>query len=578
MLPHRTTSKVTRNPAMDRELPKQRRFGFPLNTEGLFDSLFFSICVLVFAGFVAGFATSIRSIVEHEHVRHHMYNLALQILAQNLDVFVLWACVGAPPLAAILLLLRRWRSPSARRDALQRLTRSRSLRLAAGTALATLVLLQGYVGYQRAFEAPDGPNVVLVVMDTLRPDHLGAYGYAGATSPNLDALAHESFVFKNTFSASSWTRPAVASIISSRLPTEHGITAEDPGQALSPGFVTIQEYLRQRNYRTFAFTTNPHLNFGIVQNFEGHKHWGNRWAELVYDQALGWLEAHAHEKFFLFIHNNDPHDSYDYHRGFTTTPRDSPYRRVKDLMPTRDSDIFFDGEVEGEVVRLDDDQLAEMEGNYDGEIRYLDHHFGRLIDFLRDRELLDDTIVIVTADHGEEFLDHGAYWHGGTLYNELIRVPLIIRAPGFGGGTLEARVTTLDLFPTLVELLGGAAKDDLRFSGKSLVPLMKGGDQPAEPILSASAFRGPLKYSLIDGDYKLIRYASGGIIGLFDLRKDPGETIDLSGTQADRLRTLDTRLTSLVGDAPTVSAGSGGKVDLDDSTREELEALGYLSE
>jgi arylsulfatase A-like enzyme len=560
------------------ERPSRSRIGFPLTARDLLQSLLWAFCVVVIVGFCVGLATSLRSFVAHEHARHQMYNLALQVLAQELTVFVLWACVAVLPVALVLVMVRWWLASSTYARVLERSTRSRWLRILASVAVVSLSSLHAYVLYQRTFTAPEGPNVLLVVIDTLRADHLGAYGYEGAASPNLDALARESHLFRNAFSASSWTRPAIASIVSSKLPTEHGITAENRSQRLAAGFVTIQEYLRQRNYRTVALTTNPHLHFGLVQNFEKHKHWGNGKADRVYGRALRWLDKHRDERFFLLIHNNDPHDSYEYHPGFTTTPWNSPYRLVKNLMPTRGEVIRFDGDVEGEVVVLDDRQLAEMKGNYDGEIRFLDHHFGRLIHYLRAWRLLDDTIVIVTADHGEEFLDHGAYWHGGTLYNELIRVPLIVRVPGFGSGSVEERVTTLDIFPTLVELLGGSAQQDLRFSGRSLIPLLSDGQRIPEPILSVSAFRGPLKYSLIDGDYKLIRHASGEIIGLFDLRTDPGETTDLSGTHTDELKRIDARLTALVGDAVAVSAGSPGPVDLDDATRDELEALGYLAE
>ncbi|GAG32397.1 unnamed protein product, partial [marine sediment metagenome] len=195
-------------------------------------------------------------------------------------------------------------------------------------------------------------NVVLITIDTLRADHLGCYGYFRDTSPNIDSLAKDSFIFENCYSPASWTRSAIASIVSSKLPTEHGIYSEDKKERLSSGFFTIQEFFNEKDYATAAFYTNPHLNFGLVQNFGYTYSKANEAANFVYDKAINWIKDSSNNKFFLYIHNNDPHTSYDFHPGFSFAPEDSKYRFLEPFFPVIKDRSGITSENKNGIVKL----------------------------------------------------------------------------------------------------------------------------------------------------------------------------------------------------------------------------------
>jgi arylsulfatase A-like enzyme len=175
----------------------------------------------------------------------------------------------------------------------------------------------------------------------------------------------------------------------------------------------------------------------------------------------------------------------------------------------------------------------------------------------------------VTADHGEEFLDHGSYWHGGTLFDEVLQVPLIVYAPGEQARSVEQRVSTADVFPTVVDLLGLPPAPNQ--AGRSL---MRGAERSSEraPIVAATAFRGALKLALIEGDEKLIQHGGGEVVGLFDLGSDPRETRDLSSSRPARVREMVSSLTTL---ARPSAVAAGGATTLDAATAQQLRALGY---
>ena len=431
------------------------------------------------------------------------------------------------------------------------------------------------VGAARLGAGSDAPNVILVVVDTLRADHVGCYGSTRQATPHSDALAREAFVFQRAYSAAPWTRPAVASVLTGTTPFAHGITAERLHHALAPRVLTLQEYLRNEGYWTHALLTNPHYRLGIDQNFDQVSYCGNCSADAVYTQATRFVRAHRGGPFFLLIHNNDPHDSYDHHEGFSTTPARSSYRSLGPLLPARDRDVELDStsNIQGTVI-LDAAALEELTRNYDGEIAFLDHHLGRFVDVLRERRLLDRTILAITADHGEEFLDHGGYGHGGTLFEELLRIPLILRVPGRDGGVISTRVSTVDLFATLADLTRGHPPAAPHSAGRSMRPLLDGQVRPAAPIFAASAFRSRLKYSVIDGDYKLMVYASGEAIGLFNVLEDPGERRDLHRVEGARTQALRRVLAAHM--AATQRDGEARPAArLEASEREQLRSLGY---
>ena len=422
---------------------------------------------------------------------------------------------------------------------------------------------------------PVEANVILIIIDTLRPDHLGCYGYFRDTSPNIDALTQRSFVFNNAYAASSWTRPSIASIVSSQLPLEHGIYSEGNEGRLQEEAFTIQDFFKAREYATAAFYSNPQYNFGVVQTFDYTHYVGNQSADRIYGHALDWLEANSDKRFFLLIHNNDPHDKYEFHEGFSFTARDSEYRALDPLFPVRIDGSSVTSEDREGIVVLDKEQLAEMEANYDGEIAFTDHHLGRLIDYLKQNDLDKNTVVIITADHGEEFLDHGGYWHGCTLYNELIRVPLIICLPGGENEVVEEAVSLIDIFPTVVDIVEGDSGNKYDLTGQSLLPLIEEGPWREKPIFSATAFRGPLKYSLIDGRHKMIRYASGDVVGYYDLKDDPNELHSLDPGDSLPFRLMSEELSRLIEKTKITDSGEATLSQPDEQNLKDLRSLGY---
>ena len=419
-------------------------------------------------------------------------------------------------------------------------------------------------------------NFILVIIDTLRADHLGCYGHSRNTTPNIDLLAKRSHRFTNTISPAPWTRSAIASIVTSKWTLEHGIQSESPQEILSDQFYTIQEFFNDRGYTTAAFITNPHLSFGLTQSFGSVDYQGDGHAAPTYNKVLKWLDTHGNEKFFLLVHNNDPHDRYFYHEQFNFTKKESKWRVVKDLY--RDVPGEVNCRSTENLTVLKDAELAEMKGNYDGEIAYTDHQLGRLLNRLKKRGLDKNTVVVVTADHGEEFLDHGRYFHGCTLYNELLHVPLIVHIPGRDQGVHDQLVSTVDIFPTVVDLLDRPKLASYRFSGRSLIPIIENRPQKSNIVFSSTGFRGDVRYSLTVGNHKLISSDQRVPREIFDIRRDPRETKNLiDNTQLTKR--LTNQLNRFIAgidhpkDQPERSTPT-----VKDELKKQLEALGYIAE
>jgi arylsulfatase A-like enzyme len=328
--------------------------------------------------------------------------------------------------------------------------------------------------------------VLLVTIDMLRADRLGA------AMPALDALEADSVVFEAGRSTTSWTLPALASLMTSSYPATHRATQMT--SVLDGSFTTLAERLGAAGYATRGIASHVFLKdrFGLSQGFEDYdaslaKSMA-RSAELVSSpavtrHALDWLDQRPEadqRPFLLWVHYFDPHADYLVHGG--------------------------DGGAQG----------TEPE-RYRGEVRFTDAWLGRLLAGLRERGLSDNTVVVVVADHGEEFGDHGATRHGHTLYEELVRVPLVIHVPRaagpFAGRLSSLRLTTpvslLDVEPTLLELCD-VGVDPTSLAGSSLVPLMLGQPFPERPILSEVSLRdGRHMDALVLGEWKLIVHRDG---------------------------------------------------------------------
>jgi len=431
-------------------------------------------------------------------------------------------------------------------------------------------------------------NLVLISIDTLRPDHLGCYGYARDTSPSIDRLAREGVMFRNVVSQSPWTLPSHATMFTSAYGRVHGVTRED--RALDPGFTTLAEYLKSRGYRTAAFTGGGymHRRFGLSQGFEVYTdtytdergsyqpfldvHWS-----AFRNMLLEWLRAHADEPFFLFIHSYDVHKPYDPPARFVT-----PYYPAcrEEVISFLGHDVVVVKEKEGPpekipVGSLTLSQRDHIVSHYDGEIREVDEEVGILLEELERLGVLDETLVVLTSDHGEQFLEHGGLGHRNTLFEEELKVPLLLRLPSMimPGIVVEEAVGVIDIMPTLLELLRVDFKGLL---GESLLPLLVGHGQRGE-IVGEYEEAG---ISMVRKEnFKLIMRTGGEPLFLFDLERDPGEQDDRKGQEPERTRELTSLLESWagsLGEAAEVRAAPGIPERENDYIQEQLKALGYI--
>lgn len=382
--------------------------------------------------------------------------------------------------------------------------------------------------------------VALVLVDTLRRDALGCYGNGEAQTPNIDALAAHGARFDHAISASGWTLPSVASMLTGTWPAMHKalgkvsrltpITADLPVAA---------EVFEQAGYSTLGFANAAFLSplLGLDRGFEvfDHEHaynWDIRRADATVDAALLAISERPGQKVFLLVHLFDAHLDYDPPDGFIT-PFVGDRRTPEPPVSMRESMDLRQDDGEAPPTQADIDYLRGM---YQGEIAFVDRALGRMVDGLKELGRWDHTTLVITSDHGEEFWDHGGFEHGHTLYDELVRVPLIIRTPDASQTsqhTIDHQVRTIDIMPTLFELAGITSPPS--FVGLSLVPDMRGAPRSFDPpAFSQSTLYGAEKMSWRSAGYCLIvDQATPGADGveLYDLKADPLELHDISKEQ-----------------------------------------------
>jgi arylsulfatase A-like enzyme len=417
-------------------------------------------------------------------------------------------------------------------------------------------------------------NVVLYIVDTLRADHLGCYGYARPTSPRIDAFAAGATLFESMIAQSSWTRPAVASLMTGLNPPSHwALSLRD---SLRPDVPTLAQSLQSSGYRTAAFVTNFNVSnrWGFDRGFDDFRylpedersanvHVG---ADVLNREALDWLRRHRAAKpsqpFFLWMHATDPHTPY--------VPPEPLARRFRRLpAPTRVAKI---GELRDHPDRITADDAVQLVDGYDAEIAFVDHAFGELLSEIESLGLADDTVIILTADHGEEFLDHGGLEHGRTLYQEQLNVPFIMRvarAPG-AGARISTLVRQIDLMPTLLQLLSVPTPPGLE--GRSLIETNAG----AEGAFAQTSLGYRETRAFVSDGWKVIederndRHPGQA----YDLVRDPKEQDDRASSQSVRLGYARQEIAAIAVGAPG-SRLLKPAATLDAATEERLRSLGY---
>ncbi|MCB9662841.1 MAG: sulfatase [Alphaproteobacteria bacterium] len=374
--------------------------------------------------------------------------------------------------------------------------------------------------------APDlapARGVVLVVVDTLGAARVHAVRPATRVrTPALDALAAGGVLFAQARSPESWTKPAVASLLTGLHPDAHGQTT--PEAALPPEALLLAEHLQAQGFATAALTANPWLTerFGFDQGWDTFQAFPSGEqktdAATLYEAAGDWLEAHAQQRFFLYVQPMDPHDPYAPDEAslalYDADPYDGP------VTPEATSRLLTQAEERPPAFTFSARDARRLEALHDGEITQHDGELGRFLARLEALGLADDTLVVLTADHGEEFGEHGGWRHGTTLYDEVLHVPLLLRLPGRlpAGGRVEEVVSTVAVPSTLTELLAvpplpGAA-------AASLVGRAMGLPGPAPP--GALSANGDRRHALTSAGWKVIAGADG-VAEVHDLRVDPGE-------------------------------------------------------
>lgn len=463
-----------------------------------------------------------------------------------------------------------------------------------------------------------GPNVLLITIDALRRDHLSVYGYHRKTSPNLDQLAQEGVVFTEAFANSSWTRASAATIFTSLYPSTHGVNQR--GSGLSSSLLTLPEALREHGYATGIFSANPFVSplFGYAQGVESFHHKpASMFSELMLGHILSslrkyssvihrayavlrelefpprmgrskstdapglneafleWVRSLNGQPFFAYLHYMEVHSPYRHPRPFQTL-FDPDYTGT----PLTDLPIHEGFAPFAQGRSLPAGEFANLVAQYDGAIAYLDQELGKLFESLRGLGLYDRTVIIVTADHGEEFYDHGGWSHGKSLFNEVLRVPLIIRYPPVGppDQMVTAVARHVDVMPTLLELCQISAPRTLE--GRSLVPVLRRDPKAlveAVPVYSEVSHAGSSARAVQEGRFKLIEVHVHDKEAwlFFDLSTDPGEQRPLDVETHPMGPKLKQLLASFQ-ERATRLAVVPRHVPMTQDTRERLRALGYL--
>ncbi len=395
----------------------------------------------------------------------------------------------------------------------------------------------------------DRPNVLLVTLDTTRADHIGAYGYVKAETPALDSLARDGVRFANAYCSTPLTLPSHCSILTGTTPLRHKVR-NNGAYYLADEAVTLAERLKENGYVTSAFVAsfNTDSRFGLGQGFDVYDdRFGEdemlktfrseRKADEVADAFIAWLGTKPRDRFFSWVHFFDPHAPYE---------PPPPYKER------------FAGDP------------------YDGEIAFMDHELGRIIDALRAKGLLDRTLVVAAGDHGESLGEHGEGDHGIFIYDATMKVPLVLSAPGgFPRGlAVEARVRLIDIMPTVLDALKIPVNPEVQ--GESLLPFIEGKKKEGlacylETFYPPETFGWSELVGIIDGDRKFIRAPRSE---LYDLKNDPREEKDLAAREAGAATRLNRQLDEFI--RVHLSSAEPGRRTLTKDEEDRLRSLGYV--
>jgi len=434
-------------------------------------------------------------------------------------------------------------------------------------------------------EEENRPNIIIYLVDTLRKDHLGVYGYSRPVSPALDAFAQHAVVFDRAFTQSPWTRASVASIMTGQEPQVHGVNGRDdkvPEKALM-----LAEVLKEGGYETAAFITNGNVKeiFGFAQGFETfiQSRGEDSRSDRLNMKVLEYLDQRNDSRpLFIYAHAMDPHAPYVPPEPFRERVAKDVGQEATTFCSTMDG-LHMLNRKRKKLLKagkaLDPELTREVLELYDGEILSNDTGFGDFIEALKTHHLYENSVIVFVADHGEAFWDHGIWSHGNSLDAELTDCPLVIKGVGVKQGSRSLQLTQhIDLFPTALDYAGVPIPDCVQ--GHSLRHVLeKGTVVPVPPVFAVLDLDHLLAYSLQTSDWKLLvpkavpkTYAPGKQIRLYHHSEDPKEKRDLAEAEPEIRGYL---LAGIRKHLAMKTTGSE-KTEMDQATIDELKAIGYL--
>lgn len=419
--------------------------------------------------------------------------------------------------------------------------------------LGVAAVLVGGVGWYLLRRSSDGDairNVVLISIDTCRADRLSCYGFGKKTTPNIDAVASEGVLFESALTPVPLTTPAHSSMLTGTYPPTHGVRLNN-GERLAESNVTLAEMLRDAGYQTGGFVGSFPLEarFALNQGFDTYDCrftklndksvlLGERTAEEVSRPAVAWLDKHASKPFFLFLHYYDAHHPYEPPPAYASVCPEDPYA---------------------------------------AEIAYVDSWIGHVLERLRQLDAYENTLIIITGDHGESLGEHGEATHGVFVYQSTLRVPLVVRAPGMRRGQeVDGHASLVDIVPTVLDLLG--LKPSARIQGRTLRSGLAGDpvSDKRPPIycesLDAATFGCSPLNGLVEGHWKYIRAPRQE---LYDLAGDPGERINVLEKEPEVAGQLRNRLEAML-QQMEAEAAKPGPTPRDAEAVKQLATLGYV--
>lgn len=452
-------------------------------------------------------------------------------------------------------------------ERLKNLISSRQAKFGGLIAVAILISFNIFMFFYTDMNRQNRPNIVLITIDTLRADHLSSYGYKRNTSPNIDRLAEKGILFENAYSQSSWTYPSMASMHTSEYPGQFGDTKFE--NRIHDKSLTIAEHMKNNFYGTFAVVSNIVVSeiFGFGQGFDQFEDTYSSnpsvpTSKITTEKAKEYIEENKNNPFFVWIHYMDPHGHYIDHDEFDYG---STYQGN---LPDKFGTVYLNKNKD----TLNADDLEYINDIYDEEISYTDKYIGELIELLDDLEIDDNTIIVLTADHGEELMDRTRFGHGSTLYQEVIRVPLIVYDPEYpklSGKRVDKNVevrfiakTILDLTNTQSDFLDGYNLydyDNENFSNGIVY----------------SAFTKQNKTIFLN-EWKLVTDKKQTLYELYNLKEDPLEQDNLFDSDIPDIVLLKEMLGSQLANFKNVKRTEVDQLVLGNEDIKKLKALGYL--